>query len=673
MHVLGPILWAVVVYTGAGVLHVLDVPVLHVVLTGLGTCALAPLVAIHKRFAFLLMLATTALLTWTTATTPLQPNPAYAAAGGGVLFGLAYRALRKHEKVEDEDKTATDAARSSKYTRMLAAVGAKGFEEARRVPFPAGKTIVLRKPVKGGWTINRLKDLIEPLETAAARADLDVTFDFEVSQTSRAEVLLHVFERDVLAETIPYPFDRSAGAASIHQAVPLGQFPTGEPADVVFREVAALLVGIKGKGKSNMINVHLVHFTRCPDAVVWLLDGKGTRTVGPWIESYLRGETDRPAIDWPAVTDAEFDYVLMATKAVVKYRSRHTSGEKVHPTPDLPAVITIVEEASTITGVTRRGAAPGVKRVELLQDGVVQGRSEGCDWMIASQRATVTMVGGGDMKSNLDLRYGLGVTDEHDARSIFSEGKFGRALLALGKGTRYRGVFLMEGPDSDRVMPAKSYRIEPEAIPGMASHNSRYAGTLDPETADFVHAELLRQGVPGGYYGRWDRIRKALGRDSETSQPVSQESVSRPAETSHAGETRETSQGAETVLRAVSEAREKRETERLNAEFERLVSGLREGETPAETVPQNIPPVLRLTLAVFEARDLPEALPSQLLCELLPGDLNVTSLGRLMGQCNVSPGEIRWEGKRARGYRRDDVETAIKRGSWLPVAFDWEP
>jgi hypothetical protein len=40
----------------------------------------------------------------------------------------------------------------------------------------------------------------------------------------------------------------------------------------------------------------------------------------------------------------------------------------------------------------------------------------------------------------------------------------------------------------------------------------------------------------------------------------------------------------------------------------------------------------------------------------------------------VSPVQnLIWNGKSVRGYRWEDVETSLKRNSWPPQAFDWQP
>lgn len=691
-HVLGPILWTVVAYAGAGVLDQLDVAAWYVAAVGAGVSVLAPAVAIYKRFAFGLMAATTAILTWTTATTPWTREPALVAAAVGVLFGVGYQALRKREaKQADQDKEAEAAIEKGRYVELLEKTGiGEGLKEARaRTPFPAGKTVHLLLPTSGRITLATLKDKVEQLEIAAARAGMDVSFEFERGR-SKAEVDLHVFERDVLAETIPLAFERRP--KSISEPIQLGQFMTGEITFVTYREVAALMVGLKGQGKSNLINTHLAHLTGCTDAVVWMLDGKGGETVRPWIQSFLDLVTDRPAIDWVGWEESEFDAILLASQAVVKYRTRN-KGAFGEPSPARPSVIVIVEEASVITGVTRGGR----DRIRLAQDGVTQGRSSFVDWLFATQGATLDMLGSGAMKKNLDLRYGMGISDAQEARMIFRDGKLARRLFDLADDPKYRGTFLMQAPGKARILPAKAFFVEPTTIPGIAQTNTQWTASLDRETADHVHAVLERAGVPGGYYGRWDRIRSELGYE-----PVERPTIETDSETVErrlSGTERGTA-GRSAVERAVAERRAARDAEQIGTErdafeelmgrnFERFptVEELLSNSGPPVPVgplpelpkyPKTVPPILRTIMAIYHGHGMPDALPTAVILaelEQLTGrKLTPHLLGRLLGLCRVSPVQgVMWDNKPVRGYKRDDFETSIKGGSWEPGADAWTP
>jgi len=426
-----------------------------------------------------------------------------------------------------------------------------------------------------------------------------------------------------------------------------------------------------------LLNTHLAYLTGCTDAVVWMMDGKGGRTARPWLQPFLEAVKQRTiddpvaALDWVAITEPEYDAMLLGVNAAIKHRSRG-AGDRVVPSPSTPSIILIVEEASVITGTGNYG---NVKRADLAKGAVVQGRSEAVDAIFASQRATVTMLGNGDMKSNLDLRYGLGVVDPYDARDIFSDGKLAASLFALGDDPKYRGVFLMQAPGSRRVMPVKGYWIHPDAVPGIAKRNAEYRPPLDRGTADAVHEYLTQMGVPGGYHGRWDRLFQELGVDVPEQRAT--EHVNRPTDTPGDTATQPETMGQRVVREAVEKHRSDQEKQRFddlvrNSGWDPETESFRDSETVRD-VPANAPPILRLMAKAFLARDA-EQLPTKVLIADLGGTLTPHTLGRLMGHCAVSPvNNIVWDGKPVRGYRWEDVETSLKRNSWPTQAFDWEP
>jgi len=681
------------VYLAHLTLRAADVPAVWVAGVGavvaLATPLLFPDFPLRDRwFYFLATASMAAHLVWGRLTLPWGRDQLLVAVAGTVLYGLWWHILNvtrasQKGRQREKQKTAEADVDRGRYVAMIERAlkrkpGTSGLTEKRREPFPAGMRIVFDTRHLAVSTA-ALYDLGDDLDRAAdARPG---TYVFERGATA-GEAILNVFERDVLAEEIPYPFDSSP--KSIHQPMGLGQYATGEICVITYRELAALLVGIKGRGKSSLINTHLAHWTGCTDVVVWMMDGKAGETAMPWLQPFLeavRGRTlngpdeVRAAIDWVATTEPEFDAMLVAAREVSKYRTK-ARLTPVNPSPSLPGVIVVVEEASVITGTGNYG---NVKRADLAREGLVTGRSSGEDWLLASQRATVTMIGSGDMKSNLDVRYGMGVVDAYDARDIFSDAKLASSLYALGDDNRYRGVFLMQAPGSRRVMPVKGYWIHPSTIPGIAQRNAQYRPNLDRGTADAVHERLEQLGVPGGYYGRWDRLFQELGIE-----PVKAEQVNRSTETPGDTATQPETMGQRMVREAVERARAERAEQRADQEkqrFDEIVSGAGwDSETESwdssgtvRDVPSHAPPVLRLMAQAFIARDA-EQLPTKVLLADLGGTLTPHALGRLMGHCGVSPvPEVVWQNKVSRGYRWVDVETSLKRNDWPKQAFDWQP
>lgn len=671
----------VFVYLVHLVLWNVDVPVIWVagvgVAVALGTPLLFPDFPLRDRwFYFLVSASMAAHLVWGRVTIPWGKDQLLVAFAGTVLYGLWWHVLnvsRASAKLrrKDQHKAAETDAERGRYVDMIERAlkkkpGTSGIREKRREPFPAGMRIYLDVRHFTS-TVSALMDLGDDLDRAADTRP--GTYQFERG-SSAGEVVLLVFDRDVLAEMLPYPFE--TGPKSIHHPMPLGQYATGEVCVITYRELAALMVGIKGRGKSAFINTHLAYWTGCTDVVVWMMDGKAGETAMPWLQPFLdavkAGQPGKAAIDWVATTEPEFDAMLVAARAVSKYRTK-AQLTPVMPSPSLPGVIVIVEEASVITGTGNYG---NIKRADFAREGVVTGRSSAQDWLLASQRATIDMIGSGSMKANLDLRYGLGVVDPYDARDIFTDAKLSKSLFALGDDEKYRGVFLMQAPGSRRVMPAKAYYLEPTVIPGVAKRNTVFRPELDAGTADAVHETLERLGVPGGYHGRWDRLFQELGIE-----PVRVEQrVPQPEQPE--------SMGQRVVREAVERSRAERAQQAADLEKQRFDDIVEQAGWNSETeqwdsvetvrsVPSHAPAVLRLMAQAFLARDA-EQLPTKVLVADLGGTLTPHALGRLMGHCGVSPRpQVVWDGKVSRGYAWEDVETSLKRNSWPPQAFDWQP
>lgn len=744
-YVTRPVGWCVSVWLGIVVIRELGVPTLWLALAATLTTLAAPLITAGlgrdlpwRWFTGLIAAVVGGYTVWVITGRHFQPGmwdwlPTRGAFLPWFPFGAGFgawwwwlRALEFHtDRLEKaEAKQAEVDAERGRYLPILKRVLKKkpewqGITEKGRIPFEAGVTLALRLPADGSITFDQLDQLTEKLEVAADVRPGSLLFEKPIGGTA-AEVHLHVFERDVLAEKIPLPFDRSP--KSIHHPIHLGKYATGDVCVVTFREVAALMVGLRGSGKSSLIHTHLAHLTGCVDAKVWMIDLKGGETVQPWLRPFLEAvrSTDfpdgpRPAVDWAAINPAEADAMLIAFNAAIQARTKANRGRKLKPSADQPAIILIVEEASLVTGVGRYG---NIDRAGMLQDGVTTGRSAAADAMVCSQRATVDMIGNGSMKSNLNLRYGLGVVSLEEARMLFPDGNAARALARIPNDDDHAGAFLAQAPkDGARILAAKGYWIEEDAIWGIAITNAPYQPDLDDFTVSEIEAALSRAGVSGGYAGRWDRYRHELGYDvAETSQGGASETPGGPSQDPSQQPSQEASEsrGAQLVREAVERhRREVAETagRETDEEFERLMreefpAGELAGETGGEMSPDlgkatpytvshgtaeavadaiapadpEVPPFLRLMGAVFAVRT-EDVLLTRILLEHMPDGLTPTKLGRLANLCGFTSVENLTDpetGKRARGYRREDVaRTLIEIGEGRrtvpPAAFDWTP
>jgi FtsK/SpoIIIE family len=418
-------------------------------------------------------------------------------AGAAILTYpvLREREYRRAEKARLAAEAAALAQQQRKWPDLLARIGHKGVTFAGQEKTRAGYLVHLRLPGSGRVTYSALAPATEQLEVAARLRHGSLRFE---RGDQAHKVILHVAERDVLAETIPFPADQ--GPMSILRPLPLGLFEDGQVCAVTLREMATLIVGLRGSGKSNLLNVLLAQLARCADVLVFAIDLKGGRMAAPWIEPWLAGRTPKPVVDWLATDREEAERMLRALLRAVDARSRSGSGgEKIIPSPRQPAILLVCDEIAVILGVGMGGprySDEGVTNATLAglaTQLVMTGRSEAIDPIMATQRGTVTMTGSADLKSQCALRIGLGVASEADARLIIPDDVRIAADLAR---LRYPGTGIVQMGKQGRVLPVKFYRIEYDEIGQIAE---RY-GHIRP-----APDRLLADALGEDYANRWRR------------------------------------------------------------------------------------------------------------------------------------------------------------------------
>jgi hypothetical protein len=435
---------------------------------------------------------------------PLRWPPAAALALAAAVLMAAWPALVDREaRAAAEARQAAEAARARKEQRrwpdLLARIGHPGVRFAGREETLAGYAVHLQLPGSGKVTYSRLAPATEQLEVAARLRHGSLRFE---RGDQAHQVVLHVAERDVLAETIPFPARDEV--LSITHPIPVGLFEDGQVCAVTLRELATLIVGLRGSGKSNLLNVLLAQLARCADVLIFAIDLKGGRMAAPWIEPWLAGRSPRPVVDWLATDREEAERMLRALVRAVQARSRSGSGgEKITPSARQPAILLLCDEIAVILGVGTggpRSSAEGVTNATLAglaTQLVMTGRSEAIDLIMATQRGAPTMTGSADLKSQCGLRIGLGVSSEADARLIIPDDVRIAADLAR---LRHPGTGIVQQGKQGRVLPVKFYRIEHDTISQIAEH----CGPIRPGPD-----KLLEDALGEDYAGRWRPERAA--------------------------------------------------------------------------------------------------------------------------------------------------------------------
>ncbi len=422
-----------------------------------------------------------------------------AAAVLTAALGLLHPAVRRHQRylAEEARRRAEEERRKADARRwpdLLDGLGHPGIAFRGQAETRSGQTIRLGLPANGKVRYGTLAEAAERIEIAARLRRGAV----RVERGGRAdEVFLHVSERDVLAESIPLPGDSQP--LTVNRPLPVGLHEDGTACTITLREVAALIVGLRGSGKSNLINVLIAQLSRCADTVIFMIDLKGGRTALPWLRPWLDGRATRPVIDWVATTREEAERMLRAVLRGIDARAHSgAGGEKITPSPVLPAVILIVEEVAVIFGMNSgpRTSLEGTTNATLAGLGaqVTQlGRSEAIDPVLVTQRGAVTMIGSADLKSQCALRIGLGVATEADARLVIPDDLHIAADLAR---LAHPGSGIVQSRDG-RPVPVKFYRLDHDRIAGIAERSGRPA---PPRT----NCSPRRSVTTTGAAGRWN-------------------------------------------------------------------------------------------------------------------------------------------------------------------------
>ncbi len=280
---------------GAGAFaRAVSMPDLALVLAGVVLCVLPILVALLIARTGPLALYTCACgviaagwLAYSARTAAWHPVPVVVLLGSAAVLTGLYPAIMRRQELAAElarlaDADAGAARQRGKWPGLLAGIGHQEIEYAGQERTAAGYQVHLRLPRSGKVTYKMLAASAERLEVAARLRHGSLRFE---RGNQAHQVILHVAERDMLARTVPLPL--ATEPMSINWPVPLGIYQDGEVCAVTLREVATLIVGLRGSGKSNLLNVLLAQLARCRDVLIFAIDLKGGRMAAPWIEPWL--------------------------------------------------------------------------------------------------------------------------------------------------------------------------------------------------------------------------------------------------------------------------------------------------------------------------------------------------------------------------------------------------
>ncbi|GAA2691945.1 hypothetical protein [Nonomuraea recticatena] len=370
------------------------------------------------------------------------------------------------------------------------------IEEVQRWSNGAGYSLLVDLP-SGGATRDRLASAESNL---ASDAKLRNGCGVEVTKgPNRGSAWMHVSTINLLGEILDYPAEYAP--RSILEPVYLGGYRNGAPASVPLRELAGLITGQRGSGKTSLLHALTAGVGLCTDTVVLHIDLNGGGMSQPWLDAWLEGEVDRPPLGWAASNMDEALLLSETMLAIVKDRKRSTRRIKKQANASLlpvsaalPYYLIMVDESAEAMSPTSNDPRVAKLRANLEEIQRI-GRNEAVNVIFSGLRATADVVSP-NVKKQSGFRVGMFVQDEEELSYLFGWNK-GISLDDLdGAGCGFVQF------DKDRPRPFKAAFLQPLQIGEISTTISARRTDFDPR------AIAVARALTGDAFDtRFDRMR----------------------------------------------------------------------------------------------------------------------------------------------------------------------
>lgn len=271
----------------------------------------------------------------------------------------------------------------------------------------------------GGATID---DLARYTKAMATDARLPKGCTIDVTEGGlQGEVVLSIPTVNRLTEEIPFVADHRP--RSIMGPVELGEYQNGDIVGVPLRQLSALIVGMRGSGKTNLLDLFTYGIGLCSDALVWHIDLNGGGMSWSWMQPWINGDTERPAIDWAATSAEEALMMVQLAYAIGLDRKGSYNHLKLQQnsrlmplSKDLPFIGIVVDEGKTVLSGTATGIIGEIRNMLIkIQDEL---RDAGVGLVTSGLRGTATYIDT-DFKSQVGVKVGMPVERDAELAYLF--------------------------------------------------------------------------------------------------------------------------------------------------------------------------------------------------------------------------------------------------------------
>ncbi|WP_333743814.1 hypothetical protein [Streptomyces ardesiacus] len=341
----------------------------------------------------------------------------------------------------------------------------------------------------------RWKDVAVCKEQLAADARLPEGCGVEVEAGAhRGAVLIHVSTVNHLVDDVPYPPDYSP--LTVNQPAPIGVRRDGQPEGPVNRQASMLLVGQRGSGKTNLMNVMIANQCRMVDSLTFVIDLNGGGLALKWMRAWhAAGRPGRPPVDWVADTPEKARGMAAALVRIAKarkvgYQDREIAAndDKLPVDAEVPEIRVFNDEGAEIFSTRSRRD----ETLRSIADDLVQtleiARAAAVNETTSGLRATQDVISDPQILKQSTFKAGMKVADDAELNYFF-----GYNHNASAEDAPYPGCALVRDGDG-QVHPLKVYRLQPAQILDIVKATADRRPELD---------ELSRRAAGEAYEQRW--------------------------------------------------------------------------------------------------------------------------------------------------------------------------
>lgn len=277
--------------------------------------------------------------------------------------------------------------------------------------------------------------------------------------------------------------------------IPIGLHGDHSWSTINLYQKSMMLIGIRGGGKTVLLQNITAWLMQCVDVVVWIADLNGGSLAMPWMYGKATGKLAGYPIDWVAHTPlialkmGEAAVRIAQARKIAYSRLLFTKNtEKLPISSKVPMLMIIVDEGAELMGETADKIA--MEATEAFQQAQRIGRAMCVNVIFCGQRATSDYIPA-QAKKLAEIKVAVRVDDEAELAHLFG---WKKAIYDV-EDMVHDGTMLVRTKTGAEIRLVKGLYIEPQTMGACAEATMTWRPKLD---------EVSAQAGGADYYERWD-------------------------------------------------------------------------------------------------------------------------------------------------------------------------